>query len=266
MIELPVPVPNAGWDPRILAFASGSTVTTFAVVTKRWTVVVDTLYSRKGAEELKRHLSGNLLAVNTHSDWDHAWGNPCFDFVVATRRCAERLRAAQPELDQKRREDPERFEGAGLRTPDVTFEGEAEIDGGDLTLHLLPAPGHAPDQVVVWIPEIRTLLTADAAEHPLPFVEGPGHLRELTDTLQRMKNLKPETLLACHAPCDGDPGLLDRNLEYFERIRAAARRHPETPMDHPDLETALGFPYHDPADAFYREAHQRALRAALAER
>lgn len=290
MLELPRPARNRGWDPRVLAFRSGTTVSVFAVLTRRWTVLVDTLYSEAGACELAslalqagaRQAGGvapPLLAVNTHSDWDHAWGNAVFAGleapfpapVLGTRDCARRLGSAEAasELETMRSKEPERFAGASLTPPTVTFEGEAEVDGGDLTLHLLPAPGHKPDQLVVWIPEIRLLLAADAAEHPMPFVQD---LDLLVATLERMRDLRPHHVLASHDLLDGAPGLLDRNLAYFARVREAAggwagKAEPE------DLEAALGLPFSQFADQvpeeawdFYRDAHRKALRAAVLER
>lgn len=273
MSEGPVLAPNRGWDPRVEAYTCGTTVTVFAVRTRRWTVLVDTLYSAAGARELAR-LVRPTLVVNTHADWDHAWGNAFFPGVpiVGTTECARRMRSPEEaaELARMQAAEPERFAGASLVPPDLTFDGALEIDGGDLTLRLLRAPGHQPDQLVVWIPEIRTLLGADATEHPMPFVQGPGHLAELVATLEWMRDLRPATVLACHDRLDGDPGLLERNLAYFAAVREAARRHPDVPPEHPDPESALGMPFDAdvPEDAreFYRGAHLRALRAALAER
>lgn len=271
--ELPVEAPNRGWDPRVRAFTSGSTVTVFAVVTERWTVLVDTLYSEAGARELARLVRPTMI-VNTHADWDHAWGNAAFPGlpILGTAECARRLRSPEEaaELARMQAAEPARFAGASLVPPNLTFEGAAEVDGGDLTLRLLRAPGHQPDQIVIWIPEIRTLLGADATEHPMPFVQGPGHLAELVGTLEWMRDLRPATVLACHDRLDGDPRLLDRNLAYFAAVREAARRHPEVASDHPDPEAALGMPFAaavpEEAREFYRGAHLRALRAALAER
>ena len=293
MTDLPEPVPPRGWDPRVLAFRSGSLVTVFAVLTRRWTVLVDTLYSEAGACELAgqaleaaHRLHGTpppLLVVNTHADWDHAWGNAVFAGpraafpapVLGTRECARRLRSAEEaaELQAALAREPDRYAGAALVAPTLAFEGSAEIDGEDLTLHLLPAPGHKPDQVVVWIPEIGHLLAADAAEHPMPFVEGPGHLARLVATLEALRDLHPRKVLACHAPLDGDPALLDRNLAYFARVRAAAAAATPGTLPPEDLEEALGLPLREVAPDlpeeirdFYREAHRKALAAAWFER
>ncbi len=293
MPELPVPLPNRGWDPRICAFRCAEVVTVFAVLTRRWTVLVDTLYSEAGAREMgrlaleaaARHhgaAAPPLLVVNTHADWDHAWGNgvfagPTAHFpapVLASRECSLRLRSGEEaaELARMKAGEPERFAGASLVPPTLSIEWTCEVDGGDLTLQLIPAPGHTPDQLVVWIPEIRHLLAADAAEHPMPFVKGPGHLGQMVATLEAMRDLGPVRVLACHDRLDGDPDLLARNLAYFALVRQAALQHRGAAPQEVDLEEALGLPLAEflegvPEEAweFYRDAHHKAMRAALAE-
>src|SRR5215210_2275081 len=101
-------VPNQGWDPRILVCRWGTLVDTFIVVSERYVVLIDTLINRRTAEALlemaRPHLVGRqLLAVNTHADWDHAWGNHVFAGpvaaltapIIASRHCAERLRSEE---------------------------------------------------------------------------------------------------------------------------------------------------------------------------
>src|SRR5215207_476428 len=101
-------VPNQGWDPRILVCRCGTLVDTFVVVSERYVVLIDTLINRRTAEALleiaRPHLPGRqVLVVNTHADWDHAWGNHVFAGssavlpapIIASRGCAERLRSEQ---------------------------------------------------------------------------------------------------------------------------------------------------------------------------
>ena len=293
MRELPLLLPNQGWDPRILAFRSADVVTVFAVLTRRWTLLVDTLYSRAGAIELARQAlqagarfhggeAPPLLVVNTHADWDHAWGNGVFAGagakypapVLGTRECARRLRQAEDalELETMQAREPQRFAGASLVPPSLAFEGILEIDGGDLVAYLLPAPGHVPGQVVVWFPEIRHLLAGDAVEHPMPFVQGDGHLQDMVATLEALRDLAPLRVLACHDRLDGDPCLIQKNLDYFRRVREAARAHGDADPQNPELDLLLDLPFEEFCDEiprevwdFYREAHFKALRAALAE-
>src|SRR5262245_24889327 len=143
-------VPNQGWDPRILVCRCGPLVDTFVVVTDRYVILIDTLINPPTAlallEIAREHLADGrqLLVVNTHSHWDHAWGNQAFAGpraphpapIFATQRCAEILRSSQSQqyLAQKREREPERFGDVRLAPSTVLFDQRLAIDGGDLTL------------------------------------------------------------------------------------------------------------------------------------
>jgi len=194
-------------------------------------------------------------------------------------RVHERLRseAAQLKLAEMRASEPGRFGDVVLTPPSLLFEQQLAIDGGDLTLQLFATPGHKPDHIAIFIPEIRTLLPGDAAELPFPFVESAATLPAMRDSLGRMAALNAETALYCHAPVDSGPALLRQNMAYFDtieqRCRAAlARGAPGMPDPSADVEALVGFPFaeavHANADAaalegFYRPGHQAAIRAML---
>jgi glyoxylase-like metal-dependent hydrolase (beta-lactamase superfamily II) len=285
-------VPNQGWDPRILVCRCGALVDTFIVVAERYVVLIDTLINRRTAMALleiaREHLRGRqLLAVNTHADWDHAWGNHVFAGpaaahpapILATLGCAERLRSEQGrrKLAQLRADEPGRFDDVALTPPTVLFDRRLAIDGGDLTLELFATPGHRSDHISVYIPEIRTLLPGDAAELPFPFVDSAASLPLMRDSLARMAALSPAVALYCHAPVDSGPSLLRQNMAYFDtleqRCRAAlARGVAGAPGAAADVEALAGFPFVEalPAGAdaqalegFYRPGHQAAIRAML---
>jgi glyoxylase-like metal-dependent hydrolase (beta-lactamase superfamily II) len=285
-------VSNQGWDARLLVCRCGALVDTFIVVSERYVVLIDTLINRSTAAALleiaRPYLAGRqLLAVNTHADWDHAWGNQVFAGpgallpvpIIATRRCAERLRSAeaQRKLAEMRASAPGRFDDVALTPPSVLFEQRLVIDGGDLTLELFATPGHQPDHIAIFMPEIRTLLPGDAAELPFPFVESAVSMPAMRDSLARMAALNAETALYCHAPVTSGPALLQQNMAYFETIEqrcrdARARGVLSSPTADTDVEALVGFAFADalPADAdadalegFYRPGHQAAIRAML---
>lgn len=285
-------VPNQGWDPRILVCRCGTLVDTFIIVSERYVVLIDTLINWRTAEVLleiaREHLSTRqLLVVNTHADWDHAWGNHVFAGpgallpapIIASRQCAERLRSedSQRKLAEMRASAPGRFDDVVLTPPSVLFEQRLMIDGGDLTLELFATPGHKPDHIAIFIPEIRTLLPGDAAELPFPFVESAATLPAMRDSLARMAALNVETALYCHAPVASGPALVQQNMGYFDTIEqrcrvALARGGPGRPAASADVEALVGFAFAEalPADAdaaalegFYRPGHQAAIRAML---
>jgi glyoxylase-like metal-dependent hydrolase (beta-lactamase superfamily II) len=285
-------VPNGGWDERVAILRRGQLVDAFAVVAERYVVLIDTLDTPAAAEAalalLRPRLVGGrrLLIVDTHADWDHCWGNAAFDGagaawpapIIGHRRCRERLRSAEAEagLAEARAREPGRFDAVRLVPPSITFDHGLTIDGGDLTLELLHAPGHQPDHIAVWLPEIRLLLAGDAAEEPFPSADGPAGLPALRGTLRRLADLSPTVVLACHAPGRTDPGLLPRNLAYFDLVErrcqaALARGLPPTqPGDDAAALVGLGAEEAAPdglpagQEAYYRDAHEQVVRATLA--
>jgi glyoxylase-like metal-dependent hydrolase (beta-lactamase superfamily II) len=234
------------------------------------------------------HLEGRqLLVINTHAHWDHAWGNQLFAGpgaicpapIIATRRCAELLRSpgSQQKLAEKRASEPSRFGDVELVAPTLLFEERLAIDGGDLTLELFATPGHASDHIAIYIPQIRTLLPGDAAELPFPFVESAATFPALRESLWRMAALDPVAALYCHAPETSGPALLRRNIAYFDELErrchhALARGVPARPAEDADVEALVGFSFAEAVPAghseqelagFYRPGHQAAIRAML---
>lgn len=280
-------VPNQGWDKRILVCRCGPLVDTFIIVSQNYVILVDTLINQATGEALleiaRPHLEGRqLLAINTHADWDHAWGNHVFASravpIIAQRLCAERLRDdSAARLKEMQEREPGRFDDVALTPPTILFDERLTIDGSDLTLELFGTPGHAPDHISIYIPEIGTLLAGDAAEAPFPFARGPETLPVLRASLAAMAAREPATVLYCHAPVTSGPELLQHNIGYFNtleaRCRAALTRGAEAnPAEDADLETLVQFPFEQAAPPgfdvsqpqFYRPGHQAHIRMMLA--
>ena len=285
-------VPNTGWDSRILVCRCGTLVDTFIVVTTYYVIVVDTMLNRATASALVAiaapHLVGRqLLVINTHADWDHAWGNHVFAGtnsaasapIIASQQCAKRLRdpVMREELTSMCKETPGRFDDVRLTPPTLLFDQQFIIDGGDLTLELFATPGHTADHIAIYLPEIRMLLGGDAAELPFPFVESAESLPLLRDSLARMAALKPAYALYCHAPVTSGPAVLAQNIAYFDMIEQRCRTaladgiSPQL-VDDTNVEELVKFPYEEavPTDMdaaeladFYRPGHRDALCAML---
>jgi glyoxylase-like metal-dependent hydrolase (beta-lactamase superfamily II) len=258
-----VEVPSRGWDARVHVFYSRDEVETFVLTTQRYVIVVDSAttpaISAAIMDMVKADLAGRrLLVVNTHADYDHAWGNATFAEdgpypapILATRLARERLlgQEARDRLERMRRQD-ETLNEVRLVAPTLTFEGDFQIDGGDLTVQLLATPGHTPDHVSVWIPELRLVLAGDAAEFPVPYIDQPANVPILRESLRRLVALEPFMVLPCHGETS-TPDLLTKNLAYFDELErriVEAPELPDLPGDWPnsdDLPDLIGFPYED---------------------
>src|SRR5262249_56471153 len=72
-----------GVDDRIRRFRLLDEVDTFVIRSQRMLVVVDTMSTPADARQLRTELEPDLdgrtlLVVDTHADYDHAWGNQVF--------------------------------------------------------------------------------------------------------------------------------------------------------------------------------------------
>lgn len=262
--------PNRGWDSRIHIAKCADMVRAYVIVCQRLTVVYDTLLGPKSGKwlsETASRLSESrpILVINSHADWDHYFGNMNFSGlpILASRLCAERIQgdSAKKELATKRAEHPNDYDSVQLLSPSILIEGEATLDGGDLTLKLLKTPGHRPDHLALWLPDIATLLPGDCVEDPIPLVDedstpASSTICELKESLEAMSALKPEWVLANHAP--PEPGLsrLQSNIAYLQKLQDYAKN--ATSLE--ELQHTL--PPDSAWASFYRDAHHNQVRMA----
>lgn len=225
------------------------------ILGERYTIVFDTLYSPRDMVPVLALAGGRrrpILVINSHADYDHAWGNAAFPGVpiIGHAACRERLLVEGDALLEKQREDPEEYATSSLVPPDLVFTDTMRIDAGGFTVVLHHLPGHTRDCLVAHIPEHRLLLAGDCAETPIPLLnDGPldgwiAALRGWADPAL------VETVVSSHGPISGI-ALLRRNADYLESLRHG----------NPD-EAAPGAE----APPFYREAHRRNVARAAALR
>ena len=288
-------VPNT-WDARVRMFSAGSEIVgsaigsevdCFVVLTDRFAVVIDTFSTPEDATQMMELVRPALagrpsLVVNTHQHYDHVWGNSLFapgnEFaapILASGLSREPARKQPARLIEKQAEEP-RFAGLQLLEPNLYFQGEFLIDGGDLSLRLIPAPGHTPDQIVVWIPEISVLLAADALEFPFPYVANPADLPVMLETMRNLQALNPKTVLPCHGGVH-DASLIDRNLAYFAALETSVKKAiPKLASGWRELENLsdlVGFSFEDAVkslglepeavEGIYQEFHQVNVAATV---
>ena len=286
-------VPPAGWDERLRVFRAGDEVDTFALRTQRAVIVIDTMATPQHGQQLLAAITPDLegrelIVINTHADWDHCWGNAAFIAAGApqhvtiigssgtyARMTSDEERAY---LATRQAKEP-RFAPVTLVPPTVHFAGRAVIECGDLSLELIPTPGHTADHIAIWIPALSLLLAGDAAEQPFPHVDTAATLPTLRHSLTAMAALNPAMVIPCHGGTT-DPALLTRNSAYFDTIEArvrtaiAARSLADDWRERADIADHIGYPFTDAVrdvgsnpdtvPTFYRSFHPSAVRTMIA--
>jgi glyoxylase-like metal-dependent hydrolase (beta-lactamase superfamily II) len=224
---------NIGWDKRIRSFNASDLVDLFVITTERYLIVFDTGNAPEQMQEMMQKIevdltTRQLLVINSHQHFDHTWGNALFDKnglypapIIGHQKSVQLLQEKPEEafkfLSEMQQGHPF-LDNVKIISPTLSFSEKFTIHGGDLTLELFPTPGHALDHISAWIPEIKTILAADTAEHPIPYAAEDGSIRQLEKDLNYMKAFKPEIVLPCHGGTVS-PDLIDRNLHYFKTLR-----------------------------------------------
>jgi glyoxylase-like metal-dependent hydrolase (beta-lactamase superfamily II) len=232
-----IPVLGMSTDERIRVFRrtfhgldefEGMEVDAYIVITDRHVVVLDTLLCPEDVSALVQSVSNelygrSLLCIDSHADWDHAWGNCYFTGVnvapiIAHEHCLTRLQSAEAHielLDFQQRSST--FKNVFLLPPTIIFKQSFTIHDSNLTIEILHAPGHHLDQIVAWMPELRLLLAFDAVEDPLPLIEGANCVPYMFTTLEQLIALQPARVLCSHGKTTS-PDQAKQNLAYVREI------------------------------------------------
>jgi glyoxylase-like metal-dependent hydrolase (beta-lactamase superfamily II) len=226
-------------------------VRALVILGERYTVVFDTLYAPQDmapALALAGRRRRPVLVVNSHADYDHAWGNGAFPNapIIGHAATRERLLREGGILKEKQHQDPARYADVHLCPPDLVFDDHMAIDVGGLTLDLHHLAGHTRDCIVGHLPEHGILFGGDCVEVPFPLLnDGPldGWIAALRawDDAARVRSVIP-----AHGPVSGRD-LLARNAAYLQALLDGRGDQWQLPPATP---------------AFYRDAHAQNVRRA----
>ncbi len=224
----------------------GMEVDCYLLATERFLLFCDTLIRPADMATVSAMLPGELrkrpvLVMDSHADWDHAWGNGYFTGehaapLIAHEHCRQRLESeeARTFLASYQKTYPNHFHTVVLTPPTVTFHDKLSLHGGDLTVELFSAPGHCADHIAAWLPELQLLLAFDAVETPIPLLKDAASAPSMLSTLERFLSLHPQRVLCSHGRTTS-PAIIQANLAYFREIerrcRAVLARHRPTEVE-----------------------------------
>ena len=188
--------------------------------------------------------------VNTHANGDHCHGNQLVEGaeIIASAAAAEEMRELPPEamaalmkamavdespLGQFFRDRFGAFEFEGIRhtPPTRTFEGEISLSVGSKKVELIQVgPAHTRGDVLVHVPEDRTVFTGD-----ILFIDGTpimwaGPVQNWIDACRRIEEMDVETVVPGHGPITDQRGVAAVQ-GYLEYVRDQARSRYDAGMD-----------------------------------
>ena len=204
----------------------------------RQTAVIDSGYFSHADQTLALVRSvlgepGPQLLLNTHLHSDHCGGNARLQAAFAGMRtlippghAAEVAAWDAYALS---------YEPTGQHCPRFAFDGlltpGQEIVLGDRPWQILAAPGHDPHSIVLFEPDSRTLVSADALWENgfgvvFPELEGLSAFAEVGATLDLIEGLQPRTVIPGHGPVFSyRPEVLARARQRLSAFVNDPKRH-----------------------------------------
>ncbi len=202
-------------------------ITLYLVPCSRFCLLCDTHLGPDSMDEVisyirSRHLPDSLVIFNSHSDWDHIWGNcRCSGSpIIGHEFCRERM-IERGEWDLRENRHQTRG-GVRITPPQVTFSERLVLeDEGIVFRH---APGHTRDSAVCADRPGRVLFLGDLVEDPIPYLDD-GDLDRYLATLEAILTDEAEILLTAHSGVAGRD-LVARNMAYITAVRNGEKIDP----------------------------------------
>lgn len=186
-------------------------------------LIIDSLrvpsFARDLISDVKRLTSKPIrYVVDTHSHWDHAWGNE--EFPDATIVGHTNCRAEMLDLDlvswwRKRAgsiDAPWASEVGAVRVtpPNLTFDTTLRLHLGarEIALHYF-GRAHTGGDIFIHLPADRLLFTGDVAQDGgIPFMTD-GYVAEWVTTDTRALDLQIDRFVSGHGPIGTQPALVE---------------------------------------------------------
>ena len=202
------------------------------------TTLVDSGYATHAPQTLallEHALAGRALDLlaNTHLHSDHCGGNAALQNRYPTLRTLIPPGLAEP-VQHWRAEDLS-YRPTGQICPPFAISGLLQPGSthrwGNTEWQVHAAPGHDPHSVILFNPEHRLLISADALWENgfgvvFPELEGESGFDDVAASLDLIERLNPRTIIPGHGPMFADTaGALERARRKLEAFAQTPDKH-----------------------------------------
>lgn len=206
------------------------------IVGEEGVLVIDSLrvpsFARDLIADVKRLTPKPIrYVVDTHSHWDHAWGNEEFPdaTIIGHDNCRQEMldvdlvewwrnRAATSGMPWS-----EEAKTVRVTPPGLTFDESMRLIIGGREVHLRwLGRAHTSGDIFIHLPAERLVFTGDVAQDGgVPFMQD-GYLRDWVGTDGRLLELEPERFVSGHGPI-GDLDALVEARDFVAMLAASVQ-------------------------------------------
>lgn len=184
-------------------------------------VLCDTHCGPESMEPVKEYIATHgldkkeLLIFNSHSDWDHIWGNCAFPgaTIVGHEECRKRMQERGnwdlTKLNQKLGE-------VEIRLPNLTFSDRlCLVEDG---IEFIYTPGHTVCSSICFDRKDSVLYVGDLVEEPIPYILYHD-VERFGQSLELLKSFSANVIISAHSGIVEEK-LIEDNLAYIQKVIA----------------------------------------------
>ncbi len=208
----------------------GCTTNVYVIIGNKYIFICDTYLGPVYMEEIKNYICSRIsqaklrniadggkvdkpfVIFNSHSDWDHVWGNSAFSSSVITahEKCRENMEVKWEEAYLKYQKFAKGMVEKVL--PDLTFT--RELDFPDEGIKFFYTPGHTRDSASCLDVKEKILFAGDNVEAPHPYFQ-PEDKNVFISTLKKYLDMDLKQIIPGHGePCGKE--MVRTNIEYIK--------------------------------------------------
>lgn len=177
-------------------------------------LIIDSLrvpsFARELVEDIRKITKKPIkYVIDTHSHWDHSWGNEEFQGVtiIGHDNCYREMTDIEWNSNWRNKvtsaEAPwsKEAETVNITPPNVTFETSMQLYFGGKEIHLWYfGRAHTSGDIFIHLPKEKLVFTGDVVHaQGTPFLED-GYPLEWPETDNRLLDLKAERFISGHGP------------------------------------------------------------------
>ena len=206
---------------RGVVFTFEDDISVYLICADEYWFLCDTHLGPLSMDYIKKYLAGRagnkrMIVFNSHSDWDHVWGNCAFagDIIVGHELCRKRL----SEIGGYELSELKAFHQGSVELvlPNVTFSDKMAFAAEQI--EFIHAPGHTADSALCFDRKDAVLFIGDLVEYPIPYLDF-ADLARYINTLTYLKEFPAKTMVSAHSGIVSRE-LIEANIAYIKAVQA----------------------------------------------
>lgn len=186
---------------------------------KNFIYIIDTYLGPDIMDKINKYIEESydkkpIIVVNTHSHWDHVWGNCLYasSLIIAHEKCKQYMQEDGAEALEKYKKHQKGK--VTITYPNLTLIDRICFEEDNIQVYY--TPGHTDDGISVLDMEDKVLFAGDNLERPIPYIMSKD-LNQYIRTLESYLNVDVDIIIGGHTDCE-DKGIVRDNLNYIKKI------------------------------------------------